>query len=117
MNTVRIESRLTDRYVGTCSDLDSWRHVGMVRLTPARLTRQRGGPRGTDHSDDGAYLMHARIPRGQDPHESARALRDTLTVEGCHHEYDCCGCRSTRADVRRIGRRDFIVHVTVSRNY
>lgn len=65
----------------------------------------------------GTYLMTAKIPAGQDPAASKQALEDHYTRWGCSHEYDCCGCVSTRARVKQITARTFSVAIDYSRNY
>jgi hypothetical protein len=109
---IHLETRETHRYVGTCSHMDRWQHVGRAKVLPARLVREGNG-----HDDCGTYLMTAKIPAGQDPAASKRALADHFTRWGCSHEYDCCGCVSTMADVRQVTPRTFIVAVSYSRNY
>lgn len=113
--TIHLETRLTRRYVGTHKHLDAWRDVGTAKVLPQRLVRQ---PRDEEaYYDEGTYLVRARIPAGQDPKLSAQALADHFTTWGCSHEYDCCGCRSTTARVKRLSRRDFAVFFDASRNY
>jgi hypothetical protein len=110
---IHLEKCLSYRYVGTCSHLDRWQSVGRAKVFPARLVREPG----KDIADCGTYVLTAKIPAGQDPLASREALRDHFTSEGCHHDYDCCGCRSTWAEVRRIAGRTFSVKLHVSRNY
>ena len=48
-----------------------------------------------------------------------QALRDTLSSNGCSHEYDCCGCRSyyvSRCDYEPESG-EWLVTVSSSRNY
>lgn len=106
--------RKTHRYVGEYQHLDRWQRIGTAKLLPERLVREPGD----DIADNGTYLRTAVIPAGQDPDASARALVDVLTMHGCSHEYDCCGCMSwTTRVVRRIGKRRFVLATDYSRNF
>lgn len=110
---ITLEARVTNRYVGTCSHLDEWQHVGRAKVMPQRLVRAGNG-----HDDLGTYLAHAWIPAGQDPELSRQALEDHFTSWGCAHEYDCCGCISSQARiVRQITPRTFSVAISFTRNY
>lgn len=111
--TITLSRRLTRCYVGACAHLDRWRDVGTARVLPARQVRAPG----MDQADLGELVLWARIPRGQDAAASRQALADYYDRWGCHHEYDCCGCLLCRATVRQVSRRDFVVHLSVGRNY
>lgn len=112
METIQLNRRLTHRYVGTYAHEDNWEGVGTARLTPPRAVAEGNGI-----DDGGTYIRWAILPAGQDAEASARALQDTLSKHGCHHEYDCCGCRSldTRV-IHRHGRR-LVLRTQVSFNY
>lgn len=113
MQTVNVYQRLTNRYVDSYRHLDRSKFLGTVKLTPPRKVRE---PREQDaYYDEGTYLLHARAPAGSP--DLTGALRSTLTHSGCHHEYDCCGCRSVRANVRKVSARDYVVTYDVSFNY
>lgn len=111
--TIHLERRLTHQYVSSWAHLDRWAPVGSARVLPARMVREPGD----DPADLGDFIMWARMPRGQDPKATARALADYYGRHGCSHERDCCGCLTRRASVRQVGRRDFVVHLSVGRNY
>lgn len=116
MHRLYVSLRLTHRYVGTYKHEDKWRDLGRVKVTPARVTQE---PR--DYDDGGAYVRWATLPSGlsrEDRRELMRGLEDTLTSQGCSHEYDCCGCRSdlTYAYPTRNPRRVRLV-TQVSFNY
>lgn len=109
---IHLQRRLTHRYVGAYQHLDNWEYVGRAKLLAPRLVDP-----GNDYDDAGTYLLHAKIPVGQDAEKSRRALEDRFTRWGCAHDYDCCGCVSTRATVKRVTPRTFSVLVRKSRNY
>lgn len=113
MNQTFLEVRETHRYVGTWSHLDAWTDIGTARITPFRRVREGRG----DPSDGGTLVAFARIPRGQDRDASKRALTDTFSKWGCSHEHDCCGCRSTSAEVLPISQRKFLIRQHVTYNY
>ena len=114
MERVYMERRLTHRYVGTYSHLDRWADVSPqpARLTPARMVEESNG-----YDDGGTYHRWATLPVGVDRSAAVRALEDTLSRQGCAHEYDCCGCVSFSTRVKhRHGRRVLLV-TRVSANY
>lgn len=110
MHKLNVYQRLTHRYVDSCRHLDDSKFLATVSVTPPRLVRDV-----TDYDDGGTYLLHVRAPAGA-PNLTG-ALRDTLSHHGCSHEYDCCGCRSVSARVRKVSARDYVVTQNVSFNY
>lgn len=117
MEAVHLELRLTHRYVDTYSHLDEWRSFGAA---PARLTPPKMVDPGNGYDEGGTYLRWAtlpRLPRRADRADAARALEDTLSSWGCHHEYDCCGCASYRTLVVRSKGRRVLLRTTVGYNY
>lgn len=112
MHTEHLYARKTHRYVDTYRHLDRRDFVAAVRVTPPRQVREP-----ESYDDGGDYIVHVRAPAAAADKNLSQALRDTLSYQGCHHEYDCCGCKSQRASVRRIGRRDYVVRLSVGFNY
>lgn len=110
--TYRLQERVSYRYRDGWAHEDEWRSLGDAKVLPARCVREAD-----DFDDGGTYLRHAIIPRGMDPEAAKRALADTFSGSSCQHEWDCCGCASYRSDVRRIGRRQFVIVTNVSFNY
>lgn len=45
------------------------------------------------------------------------AVRDTFSQGGCDHDYDCCGCGTSYADVQRVGARVYRVKLSTYYNY
>ena len=99
---------------------DGWSHLNPERFVcNAKLLK----PRVTHHED--CMEEYTRLvaflevdDKSLSLGEVAPAIRDTLTYSGCRHEYDCCGCWSTRVtDVKRVGRGRFSVLLSRSRNY
>lgn len=108
MHTIQLFERLTHRY--NDPSLDETRQVAVVRVTPGRVIAQ-----GNDYDEGDTTISHVRAPRGSK--NLSQALRDTLNSGGCHHEYDCCGCSSTFATVRKVSARDYVLKVSVRFNY
>lgn len=112
MLTILLSVRLTHRYVGTHRDLDDWRDIGAVALTPSRTVDPGNG-----YDEAGTYTRWATLPRGMDRDAACRALVDTLSRHGCAHEHDCCGCASYSTRIlHRHGRRVALL-TRVTRNY
>ena len=117
MEALHLELRLTHRYVGTYRHLDEWRSLGSapVILTPPKMVDPGNG-----YDEGGTYLRWAtlpRLPRRADRVDAARALEDSLSSWGCHHEYDCCGCASYSTLVVRSKGRRVLLRTTVGYNY
>lgn len=108
-----LELRKTHRYVGSYRHLDTWEPVGVVRCLSTHVLD-------LDESDPCEPMQHTHIvcvevERGNRQDDVINALRDHYTVAGCHHEHDCCGCRSFHVrDVRPApgGRYEVEVHST-----
>lgn len=122
MDMIYPSIRLTHRYVGSWKHLDRWAdQLPGVKMTPARETQPPGGPEGDRFEDGGTYVRYATLPAGLTRKQRAdyrQALADSMTSEGCSHEYDCCGCAShyTRAFPTRDPRR-VLLRTHVSYNY
>ncbi len=115
MDLTCISARLSFRYADSYSHLDCWERLGLLRLTPAKQTRLPG----MDLSDGGSYVRFARLPAGLSAKQRkqwARAIEDSLSYSNCRHEWDCCGCATTRARVTLSGRTA-LVRQHVSFNY
>lgn len=103
-------------YVGTFSHLNERQYLGDVHMTKPLAVRS---PDENDISDEGSWRATCRLPAGLTKRQRklwARTIAAKFSSTGCHHEWDCCGCRVASARVHVVGRR---VTVTVSegRNY
>jgi hypothetical protein len=106
--------RKTHSYVGTCSHLDDWESIGSFEVLEHKSE--------TDDEDDPCQpttiTLTLRVESDADPKDIENALHASLSSQGCHHEYDCCGCVST--SVETVARQDdgtWIVTQGASRNY
>lgn len=112
MELVSVNRRETYRYVDSYSHEDSWTHLGQLRVTPARQTSEGNGI-----DDAGTVVRYARIRRKDDFQLIRRGLEDSMTRQGCHHEYDCCGCVSYTTRVTRIRPSLLLIRTRIGRNY
>ena len=111
-HTIHIYDRLTYRYHDAWRHLDGEQYIGEAKQLG--LTR-RIQPAGYD--DGGEYHFRVIAPSALKGRDLSRPISQTLSGSSCTHEYDCCGCASTRASVRRIDRRTYSVKLAVSFNY
>jgi hypothetical protein len=136
---IRIETRITRSYVGSCQHLDQWAPVCSARATGPYTVST---PDGEDPSEGltrafvvsltATQMLEARKSYRRNrangnrnqasipttfAHWLRRAIEDHYSSYGCHHEYDCCGCASVYADARPTGRGEFSVKARVSYNY
>ena len=134
-----LDVRLARGYVGTYQHLDKWMHIGSIDEIGSREiplnTEEEGDICGPLRRElfvivkiDSADDIHARwLDEPSDPdakydewveQQIKRGLHDTYTQSGCHHEYDCCGCRSYHAgDIQRVTGDLWRVVMSSSRNY
>ncbi len=121
MRAISLDIRKTHKYVGTYQHEDDWENIGTAYELACRTLK----PSESDEEDYCEPLrtliqVKVRTYAGENPslQQIKRALRDTYTQSGCHHEYDCCGCRSYHVDnVRRRRDGTFCVTVDSSRNF
>jgi hypothetical protein len=110
-----LEVRRTHKYVGTYRYQDRWEDVGQFRIK-----HKFGGI--TDEEDMcEPYTSYIRVVVKADATDELikQALHDYFTQAGCHHEWDCCGCRSYYAwDVMKLeDESEWLVIQNSSRNY
>lgn len=108
--------RLTNRYINRHSDLDAWdygKSVTVKLLAPKTIEHANG-------FDDGGKTRHRAIVKaveGMDPDDIKQAIRNELKIDGCTHDYDCCGCYFNYVSVDKIGRKAYRVEITHRYNY
>lgn len=116
MALLQVHARSTHAYDDGWAELDQWRRLGAVKLLPERQVRKPSAL-----GDEGVYLVNAialKPPANKRAtRRFAQALADTMSVGGCHHEHDCCGCRLQHARVIHAQGRRFVVRLSSSRNF
>jgi hypothetical protein len=118
-----LELRLTHKYVGTYQHEDEWKVVGDYGI----MNSQKWVKVEDDEPDitepETMYYWVKVTPEFGVPQEEVRqALKDSFTSSGCHHEYDCCGCRSFYSETPELMSQDgdcevWKVKVNSWRNY
>lgn len=117
MQWTTLDRRVTRNYVGSCSSLDRWAHVGRVAVA-AQYLEHYAPEDNHDMSDVPGVVMKVRVESSKGRDAIRAALYDTFTSEGCHHEHDCCGCLSVRVtNVFNLYDNDWLVVQSRSRNY
>lgn len=115
-----LERRVTHKYVGTYRHEDEWEVLGRVYLL---ATGKSEYPEDDDDNLEDAYsqklFVRVELYDGVDASESdiKRALQDVYTSSGCHHDYDCCGCRSYYANASHLRDDMWMVDIYSSRNF
>ncbi len=112
MRRVPIYTRLTRRYVDEYRHLDAAEYVGTVKLLAGRQILEP-----QDFDDGGSRRYRVVAPRELASTDLSDAIADTFSHYGCSHEYDCCGCASHSASVRRVSRREYTMTIHTSYNY
>lgn len=110
--------RVTHKYVGTYRHEDEWEDLGRVYRV---ATGEPEYPEGDNLEDAYSQKLFVRVELcdGVDASERdiKRALQDVYTSSGCHHDYDCCGCRSYYADASHLRDDMWMVDIYSSRNF
>ncbi len=116
-----LELRLTYKYVGSYQHEDEWKSVGNFEVIQSekwvKSTEEATEPTFTE------YWVAVYPNEGVTSEDISRALKDSFTQVGCHHEYDCCGCRSFYAGTPKYlssygeGGQEWKVTVNSYRNY
>lgn len=95
--------RLTHGYVGTYQHEDDWDTIGTIKeLSTTVLPRSEADQ--NDICDPYTRQMLCIVTSTANDDAIRQALSDTYSKSGCHHEYDCCGCRSFSASMDKIAR-------------
>lgn len=94
-----LELRVTHKYVGSYQHEDEWKTVGEYGVIQSEMLVK------VDEDDFDPtepvtvyYWVKVTSDFGSNVEEVGQALKDSFTQVGCHHEYDCCGCRSFYAE-------------------
>jgi len=109
--------RQTRKYVGTYQHLDQWESIGSCEVIG---TKEIPLPEDEEYDvcDPQAHDHWVLVESEASPEKIKEALTHSFTQHDCHHEYDCCGCRSYRASkVEHEGGRVWRVKVSSSRNF
>ena len=109
---IKLEERLTSRYVDSYRHMDQWGREFTFKVLPAKMVEERFG------YDEG-NITHMRVIGSKtiDQNAQIRVLHQNMGYSGCSHEYDCCGCASVHTDIKKVKRGIFSVLLTVSKNY
>jgi hypothetical protein len=107
-----VSARLTHKWADHCSNRDEWTDSIPVKLLQGVLLSE-----GKSY-DEGSTVRYRVIgPKNVDQKMLKKAIRDTFSTGGCSHEYDCCGCPSTYATVKKARKGIFTAIVKTSYNY
>lgn len=112
-----LEKRLTHTYVGTYQHLDRWETIGTGDEIGSRelpLSEEEE----EDYCEPRRREVFILVKSDKPEDDIKQALHDSYTQHDCHHEYDCCGCRSYYArDIKRLTGDLWRVEVYSSRNF
>ena len=109
MHSINIYRRLTHKFSLGWSHEDEWETAAPVKILPLKLVAS------TDDSD--TFTQRVIAPSSHRKTDLSRAIASTLSRSGCRHEYDCCGCISFRATVRRISAREYVARIVATPNF
>lgn len=114
MELISVNKRTSHKYRDGWAHEDRWQHLGVLKVTPARVTEE-----GNRYDEGDTYVRFARIQNisRQGFKLLKRGLQDTLSGSSCHHEHDCCGCASYSTRVQRVSPRLVLIRTRVTFNY
>ena len=92
---------------------DQWGDSIQFKVLAGRMTEVAREPATTTAA---SYPGPRRRPKRMDK-GPGRGPAATSRARVCRHEYDCCGCASTFASVRHVGRGEFSVRIRTTYNY
>lgn len=108
--------RKTHRYVGTCQNEDEWEYLCDATIMASR-TVGSDDPEDMCESQLTTYFIKV-VTTEYTEEQIKQALKDSFTQVGCHHDWDCCGCRSYRVTkAELLSQGIWVVQVASSRNY
>jgi hypothetical protein len=113
--TFILQVRLTHKYVGTYAYLDDFEEVGRAKVICKDVVHESG-----DACEPQTTTMVVEIDTWEPLplNQLLGSFYGALDRHGCHHEWDCCGCRSYSVeDVVHIKDNRFYVVFSSSRNY
>ena len=106
---LNLYTKLSRKYRLGWDYLDESEYVGTVKaLAPRKLS---------DHGIDGhTAITRVIAPAALRGTDLSVAIEDTMTVSGCRHEHDCCGCATTHAYAKRVSPREYSVYLSTYYN-
>lgn len=116
-STHSLEQRLTFKYVGTYQHEDEWNVIGEAEAHLLPIVHLDETDPCDPTTRSGFALVRLADGQTADVETMRDAIRATFTSSGCHHEHDCCGCRSHHARVKHVKGRIFRLTITSARNY
>jgi len=125
LSTNELFTRDKAGYVGTYDYLNPKTYLGDAVVEMRRVTNYNDNlPEDSEEEYDEcdpihtAMLVRVKLEDPQPEERIKRALYDSFTYAGCHHDWDCCGCRSiyTR-EVKHLREDLWWVETNSSRNY
>lgn len=115
-----LEIRKTHRYVGEYQYLDQWETIGTLDVLKSETVLRADATEDDEYDICEPYTTrhHVRVESEEPKEKIERVLLDHFTKQGCAHDWDCCGCRSYRADTAVQDSGPYwIVTVHSSRNF
>ena len=109
---VTLEHRVTHTYVDKYAHLDQWGESFTFKALEPKLIATGDG---YDHGP--VHVQRFIGSKSADQKSQIKALYDNLSYSGCSHEYDCCGCASVHASIRKVRRGVFTALLRTSFNY
>ena len=117
MREYALVMRQTHKYRDGWSSLDVWDVVGtyVVRRRFVEVLPDDADP---DAEPGTLLLVETRLNGKQafTVEQVKRALEQTMSVSGCTHDWDCCGCVSSYARAVHQGKNDWRVTIEYTRN-
>lgn len=109
---IHLYKRLTYRYADAYRHLDEDKYIGDAKLLAGRIVEESN-----DYDRGPTRVFRVVLKRGVNPVDARKAIHNSFSGSNCRHEWDCCGCPSYSADVRKVSDREFSVRQSVSYNY
>ena len=105
---IEISERKTFKFNSGWDGCDDWEHLGEAKVLAPRNHRWDG--------ESGGYTVRVIASSAMRDRDISHAISQSLSPGTCRHEHDCCGCVGGWADAVRVGSREYLVKVHLSRN-
>ncbi len=106
---IHLYERLTHKYRSGWSYLDEETYIGTAKVLAYRKVKDDG-------MDGKLHITRVIAPASLGNVDLSYAIVETMSQSHCRHDFDCCGCATVSASVKKLSRRQYSVRLSTSYN-
>ena len=106
---LHLYKRLTHKYQDGWSSLDESVYIGTAKMLSRRMLKDNG-------IDGRVHLTRVIAPASLGSTDLSDVISSTLSYSRCKHDFDCCGCATVSASVKKLSRRQYSVRLSTAYN-